>query len=83
MVWSLETMVINEQIQGQRYLPEQVIDDYGADALRLWAANSVPGSDVPFAWKDVKHGYKFLRVLECLPIHKHSHCRFPDGWRRD
>ncbi|MGZ7067514.1 MAG: class I tRNA ligase family protein, partial [Methanobacterium sp.] len=32
-----------------------------ADALRLWAANSVPGSDVPFAWKDVKYGYKFIR----------------------
>ena len=37
------------------------MEEYGADALRLWAANSVPGSDVPFAWKDVKHGYKFLR----------------------
>jgi valyl-tRNA synthetase len=38
-----------------------VVVEYGADALRLWAANSVPGSDVPFAWKDVQHGYKFLR----------------------
>ena len=47
--------------RGNVISPEQVIDDYGADALRLWAANSVPGSDVPFAWKDVKHGYKFLR----------------------
>lgn len=47
--------------RGNVISPEEVIEEYGADALRLWAANSVPGSDVPFAWKDVKHGYKFLR----------------------
>ena len=41
--------------------PEEVIEEYGVDALRTWAANSVPGSDVPFDWKDIKHGYKFLR----------------------
>jgi valyl-tRNA synthetase len=46
---------------GNIIAPETVVKDYGADALRLWAANSVPGSDVPFAWKDVKNGYKFLR----------------------
>lgn len=47
--------------RGNVIAPEEVIDKYGADALRLWAAGSVPGSDVPFAWKDVKHSYKFLR----------------------
>lgn len=41
--------------------PEEVINNYGVDALRTWAANSVPGSDVPFDWKDIKYGYKFLR----------------------
>lgn len=41
--------------------PDEVIKEYGADPLRTWAANSVPGSDVAFAWKDIKHGYKFLR----------------------
>lgn len=46
---------------GNTVAPEAVLEDYGADALRIWAANSSPGSDVPFAWKDVKHGYKFLR----------------------
>lgn len=49
--------------RGNVISPEEVIHEFGADALRLWAANSVPGSDVPFAWKDVKHGYKFLRKL--------------------
>lgn len=29
--------------------------------LELGHANSVPGSDVPFDWKDIKYGYKFLR----------------------
>ncbi|HNR25113.1 MAG TPA: valine--tRNA ligase, partial [Methanobacteriaceae archaeon] len=47
--------------RGNVIAPEEVIQEYGADALRLWAANSVPGSDVPFAWKDVQHSYKFLR----------------------
>ncbi len=47
--------------RGNVISPESVLEDYGADALRLWASNSVPGSDVPFAWKDVKYGYKFLR----------------------
>lgn len=47
--------------RGNTISPEEVLEEYGADALRLWAANSVPGSDVPFAWKDVKYGYKFLR----------------------
>jgi len=47
--------------RGNVISTEEVLENYGADALRLWAANSVPGSDVPFAWKDVKFGYKFLR----------------------
>ncbi|MBM4241130.1 MAG: valine--tRNA ligase [Euryarchaeota archaeon] len=47
--------------RGNVIAPEEALEKYGADALRLWAANSVPGSDVPFAWKDVKYGYKFLR----------------------
>ncbi|MCK9150820.1 valine--tRNA ligase [Methanobacterium alcaliphilum] len=47
--------------RGNVIAPEEVLDDYGADALRLWASNSIPGSDVPFAWKDVKYSYKFLR----------------------
>lgn len=41
--------------------PGDVLGDYGADALRTWASNSLPGSDVAFDWKDIKYGYKFLR----------------------
>ncbi len=47
--------------KGNFITPDEVISEYGADALRTWAANSVPGSDVPFDWKDIKYGYKFLR----------------------
>jgi valyl-tRNA synthetase len=47
--------------RGNVISPEAVIDEYGADSIRLWSANSVPGSDIPFDWNDVKNGYKFLR----------------------
>jgi valyl-tRNA synthetase len=37
-------------------------EKYGADALRQWAAiGASTGSDIPFAWKDVEFGYKFMR----------------------
>lgn len=47
--------------RGNVIAPDDVIAEYGADPLRTWAANSVPGSDVAFDWKDIKHGFKFLR----------------------
>ena len=47
--------------RGNVIAPDEVIEEYGADPLRTWAANSVPGSDVAFDWKDIKYGYKFLR----------------------
>lgn len=47
--------------RGNVITPEEVIKKYGADPLRTWAANSIPGSDLAFDWKDIKHGYRFLR----------------------
>ena len=47
--------------RGNVIAPDDVVKEYGADALRTWAANSVPGSDVAFDWKDIRYGYKFLR----------------------
>ncbi len=47
--------------RGNVITPDEVIQKYGADPLRMWAANSIPGSDVAFDWKDIKHGYRFLR----------------------
>lgn len=35
---------------------------YGADALRQWAAiGASTGSDIPFSWKNVEFGYRFMR----------------------
>ncbi|MDR1819255.1 MAG: valine--tRNA ligase [Methanobrevibacter sp.] len=47
--------------RGNVIAPDEVINQYGADPLRIWAANSLPGSDLPFDWKDIKYAYKFLR----------------------
>ncbi|MDK2791027.1 MAG: valyl-tRNA synthetase [Methanothermococcus sp.] len=47
--------------RGNVVEPGEITKEYGADALRLWAANSTIGNDVPFAWKEVDYGYRFLR----------------------
>jgi len=47
--------------------PEDVIEKYGADCLRQWAASGVVGSDLAFAWKEViaasRFQQKFWSVL--------------------
>ncbi|AEH06325.1 valine--tRNA ligase [Methanothermococcus okinawensis] len=47
--------------RGNIVEPFEITKNYGSDALRLWAANSTLGNDVPFAWKEVDFGYRFLR----------------------
>ncbi len=42
-----------------RYDPDQVIDRYGADALRLWATSARVGHDLRYSEKDVRVGRKF------------------------
>ncbi|WP_456419728.1 valine--tRNA ligase [Methanocaldococcus infernus] len=49
--------------RGNVVEPDEIVNKYGADALRLWASNSVIGDDVPFSWKEVDYGYRFLRKL--------------------
>jgi valyl-tRNA synthetase len=46
-----------------RYDPEQVVDRYGADALRYWAAGSHLGSDMRYNEQDVKVGRKLVLKL--------------------
>ncbi|MFW6117632.1 MAG: class I tRNA ligase family protein, partial [Thermoproteota archaeon] len=42
----------------------EVLDKYGADAARQWAASGgATGSDIPFRWPDVKYGWRFLIKL--------------------
>ncbi len=39
----------------------EVLDKYGADALRQWsAAGGATGNDIPFKWSEVEHSKKFL-----------------------
>jgi valyl-tRNA synthetase len=46
-----------------RYDPGSVVDKYGADALRYWAAGSQLGSDLRYNEKDVKAGRKLVVKL--------------------
>ncbi len=43
--------------------PEEVIDKYGADALRQWALEASLGEDYPFDWKKIKYATKFQTKL--------------------
>lgn len=43
--------------------PLKVIDEYGSDAFRCYAASCALGEDNPFRRKDVVHGTKSLRKL--------------------
>ncbi|AGK60696.1 valyl-tRNA synthetase [Archaeoglobus sulfaticallidus PM70-1] len=44
---------------GNIISPEEVIEKYGADALRQWAASGSTGSDVIFTWKEVVSASRF------------------------
>ncbi|MBD3209182.1 valine--tRNA ligase [Candidatus Woesearchaeota archaeon] len=43
--------------------PQDVMDKYGADALRYWAAGSKLGDDLPYMEKDVQTGSKTVTKL--------------------
>ncbi|MFC7546744.1 valine--tRNA ligase [Plantactinospora sp. GCM10030261] len=46
-----------------RYVPDQVIERYGADALRLWATRARVGNDLRYHEKDVRTGRKLAVKL--------------------
>ena len=46
-----------------RYSPDSVMEQYGADALRLWAAKGRSGTDLRYNEKDVRTGRKFAVKL--------------------
>jgi valyl-tRNA synthetase len=46
-----------------RYVPDDVIAKYGADALRLWATRGRIGTDLRYNEKDVRTGRKFAVKL--------------------
>ena len=46
-----------------RYVPDDVMGKYGADALRLWATRGRIGTDLKYNEKDVRTGRKFTVKL--------------------
>jgi valyl-tRNA synthetase len=46
-----------------RYVPDDVMEKYGADALRLWATKGRIGTDLRYNEKDVRTGRKFAVKL--------------------
>ncbi|WP_290623700.1 MULTISPECIES: valine--tRNA ligase [unclassified Archaeoglobus] len=44
---------------GNVIVPEEVVEKYGVDALRQWAASGVIGDDIIFSWKDVVAASRF------------------------
>ncbi len=49
--------------KGNVVHPEDVIEKFGADALRFWAAGSKLGDDLPFQEKDLVTGQKMITKL--------------------
>ena len=46
--------------KGNVIEPQSVLEEYGADCLRFWAASSKLGEDLPFQEKDLVTGKKFI-----------------------
>lgn len=48
---------------GNVISPEEVVEKYGADALRQWAASGVIGEDLIFSWREVIAASRFQQKL--------------------
>ena len=67
---------------GNIISPEEVIEQYSADAFRQWAAvGGSPGSDVMFRWKDVVAASRFLHKM--WSIYRFSMSHLDDYSSRD
>jgi len=49
--------------KGNIIRPQEVMEKYGADAIRFWAASSKLGQDFDYQEKDVVTGVKFVKKL--------------------
>lgn len=61
---------------GNVVAPEEPLEEYGADALRQWAALGSLGDDYPYNDKEIKYGSRFLTKLW-------NACRFTSGHLKD
>jgi valyl-tRNA synthetase len=59
--------------KGNVIMPEQGVNDYGADAIRQALISLTLGSDFPFKWEPVKYGKSFLQKVW-------SSVRFAEGF---
>ncbi|MCS7144197.1 MAG: valine--tRNA ligase [Archaeoglobaceae archaeon] len=48
---------------GNVISPEEVVEQYGADALRQWASSGVIGEDLIFSWREVVAASRFQQKL--------------------
>jgi valyl-tRNA synthetase len=63
MVLGSDGRKMSKSLKNYVATPE-VLDKYGADAARQWAAaGGATGSDIPFRWPDVEYGRRFLIKL--------------------
>ncbi|MEM3641628.1 MAG: valine--tRNA ligase, partial [Candidatus Bathyarchaeia archaeon] len=63
MVLGSDGRKMSKSLKNYVAAPE-VLDKYGADAARQWAAGGgATGSDIPFRWPDVDYGRRFLIKL--------------------
>jgi len=63
MVLGADGRKMSKSLKNYVATPE-VLDKYGADASRQWAAaGGATGSDIPFRWPDVEYGWRFLIKL--------------------
>ncbi|MDD1723623.1 MAG: valine--tRNA ligase [Methanospirillum sp.] len=50
--------------RGNVTVPEEILEEYGADSLRQWAAlGAATGSDIQFNWNDVVAANRFLTKM--------------------
>ncbi len=61
---------------GNVVAPEEPLEEYGADALRQWAALGTLGDDYPFNYKEIKYNLRFLTKLW-------NACRFSSAHLKD
>jgi len=63
MVLGLDGRKMSKSLKNYVAAPE-VINKYGADASRQWAAaGGATGSDIPFRWPDVEYAKRFMTKL--------------------
>ena len=63
---------------GNIIQPDEVVEKYGADAMRQWAATGVIGSDVVFTWKEVVAASRFQQKFWSIIRFTARHIR---GWK--